>query len=118
MSCLHQLTFFFKLLKQDINDLILSLDCHSYKAEIISAHTQFSYANGFLVLVTGCLIGKNDVRRKFTQSFFLAPQERGYYVSNDLFRYVDDKEPEDVANNDLNGSTEAALHPEPGEFYS
>ncbi|XVF85805.1 hypothetical protein PTKIN_Ptkin17bG0147200 [Pterospermum kingtungense] len=98
---------------EDINELILSLDCQSYKAKITFAHAQFSYGNGLIVLVTGCLIGKNDARRKFTQSFFLAPQERGYYVLNDVFRYIDDEEPEDAANNDLNESTEAALYPEP-----
>lgn len=98
---------------KDINELILSLDYQSYKAEISFADTQFSYANGLIVLVTGCLIGKNDVRRKFTQSFFLAPQERGYYVLNDVFRYVDGKEPANVANIDVNESAQDALSPEP-----
>jgi len=53
--------------------------------------------NGVIVLVTGCLTGKDNVRRKFTESFFLAPQDKGYYVLNDAFRFVEeDKLP--VAN--------------------
>ncbi|KAK6251948.1 hypothetical protein QUC31_013668 [Theobroma cacao] len=98
---------------KEINELLLSLDYQSYRAEISFADAQFSYANGLIVLVTGFLIGKNDVRRKFTQSFFLAPQDGGYYVSNDVFRYVDDNEQVGVANNDVDESTQAALSPEP-----
>ncbi|KAF0892661.1 hypothetical protein E2562_017640 [Oryza meyeriana var. granulata] len=40
------------------------------------------------VLVTGHLTGSDDVRREFSQSFFLAPQEKGYFVLNDILRYV------------------------------
>ncbi|KAL4319409.1 hypothetical protein GQ457_18G024510 [Hibiscus cannabinus] len=94
---------------KEINELILSLDSQSYRAEISCADAQFSLANSVIVLVTGSLIGTDDVRRKFTQSFFLAPQEGGYYVLNDLFRYVDDKESVDVANDDVDESSQAAL---------
>ncbi|GAB4840129.1 hypothetical protein Ancab_020891 [Ancistrocladus abbreviatus] len=73
-----------------INDLILSLHCKDYKAEIMTADAQTSYMEGVIVLVTGCLTGKDNVRRKFTESFFLAPQEKGYFVLNDVFRFVDD----------------------------
>lgn len=31
-----------------------------------------------------------NMRRKFVQSFFLAPQEKGYFVLNDIFQFVDD----------------------------
>lgn len=30
-------------------------------------------------------------RRKFVQSFFLAPQEKGYFVLNDVFHFIDDE---------------------------
>ncbi|XP_022771338.1 ras GTPase-activating protein-binding protein 2-like isoform X2 [Durio zibethinus] len=29
-------------------------------------------------------------RRKFVQTFFLAPQEKGYFVLNDIFQFIDD----------------------------
>ncbi|GAB4829047.1 hypothetical protein Ancab_018707 [Ancistrocladus abbreviatus] len=73
-----------------INDLIVSLNCKDYKAEIMTADAQTSYVDGVIVLVTGCLTGTDNVRRKFTESFFLAPQEKGYFVLNDAFRFVDD----------------------------
>lgn len=29
-------------------------------------------------------------RRKFVQTFFLAPQEKGYFVLNDIFHFIDE----------------------------
>ncbi|KAF8378579.1 hypothetical protein HHK36_029925 [Tetracentron sinense] len=106
---------------QAINDKILSLDYKDYKAEIETADAQNSYKEGVLVLVTGCLTGKDNVRRKFTQSFFLAPQDKGYFVLNDVFRYVEENEPLEinvvsVISNDGNAPT-APLTPDPEPTY-
>ncbi|KAK0576986.1 hypothetical protein LWI29_026261 [Acer saccharum] len=69
---------------QAINDKILSLDHEEFSAEITTVDAQESYNGSVLVLVTGNLTGKDNVRRrKFTQSFFLAPQDKGYFVLND-----------------------------------
>lgn len=86
-----------------INEKICSLDYTAYKAEIKTADTQESYKDGVIVLVTGCLIKKEDnQRKKFIQSFFLAPQDKGYFVFNDVFRYVDEiKSLDDNNNNHL-----------------
>ncbi|KAF9625855.1 hypothetical protein IFM89_027485, partial [Coptis chinensis] len=51
-----------------------------------------SYKGGVVVQVTRWLIVKDNVKRKFTQSFFLALQDKGYFVLNDIFRYVDEYE--------------------------
>ncbi|XP_057466195.1 nuclear transport factor 2-like isoform X2 [Actinidia eriantha] len=96
---------------QAINDKILSLDYGNYKAEIKTADAQDSYKEGVIVLVTGCLTGKDYVRKKFTQTFFLAPQEKGYFVLNDVFRYVDENEPLEVnsmLDNGVNDNTQMA----------
>ncbi|KAL5805740.1 hypothetical protein ACOSQ4_028473 [Xanthoceras sorbifolium] len=77
---------------EGINLKILSLDFKNYKAEIKTADAQNSHKEGVTVLVTGCLTGKDNLRRKFAQSFFLAPQDNGYFVLNDVFRYVEDGE--------------------------
>ncbi|KAJ9547885.1 hypothetical protein OSB04_020428 [Centaurea solstitialis] len=50
---------------------------------------QESLNGGVDVLVTGYLTGKDNVLRNFTQSFFLAPQDKGFFVLNDIFRYMD-----------------------------
>ncbi|KDP26351.1 hypothetical protein JCGZ_17509 [Jatropha curcas] len=73
-----------------INEKILSLNYDEFRAEITTVDSQESYNGGVLVLVTGYLTGKDNLRQKFAQSFFLAPQDKGYYVLNDVFRYVDD----------------------------
>ncbi|GJX60023.1 putative G3BP-like protein isoform X1 [Tanacetum coccineum] len=76
-----------------IDEKIQSLDYKNYKAEIKTADAQDSHQAGVIVLVTGSLTGKDNVKRKFAQTFFLAPQEKGYFVQNDVFRYVDETDP-------------------------
>ncbi|KAG8652374.1 nuclear transport factor 2 isoform X2 [Manihot esculenta] len=75
---------------QAINDKILSLNYEDYTAEIKNADAQESYEKGVIVLVTGCLTGKDNVKKKFSQTFFLAPQDKGYFVLNDVFRFVEE----------------------------
>ncbi|XP_037477575.1 nuclear transport factor 2-like [Triticum urartu] len=69
-----------------INEKIMSMDIA--RAEIRGVDAQESLCGGVTVLVTGHLTGKDDVCREFAQSFFLAPQEKGYFVLNDILRYV------------------------------
>ncbi|XP_074272792.1 nuclear transport factor 2-like isoform X2 [Silene latifolia] len=71
-----------------IEDLILSLDYKNCKREILTTTTQASYMDGITVSVTGCLTGQDNVRKKFTESFFLAPQDNGYFVHNDVFKFI------------------------------
>ncbi|KAL2528610.1 Nuclear transport factor 2 (NTF2) family protein with RNA binding (RRM-RBD-RNP motif) domain [Forsythia ovata] len=102
---------------KSINDKICSLDYKNFKAEIKTADAQDSFEDGVIVLVTGCLTGKDNLRRKFTQTFFLAPQDKGYYVFNDVFRYVEENEP-DVSAGTVVGiddipSTSLNVDPEP-----
>ncbi|KAK9057445.1 hypothetical protein SSX86_022280 [Deinandra increscens subsp. villosa] len=73
-----------------INSKILSLNYDEFKAEIKTVDAQESLSGGVNVLVTGYLTGKDNVLKKFTQSFFLAPQDKGYFVLNDMFRYMED----------------------------
>ena len=58
--------------------------------------------------MTGYLTGKDSLRRKFTQSFFLAPQDKGYFVLNDAFRYVDD------GSQNFMNDAEMPFTPDPG----
>lgn len=71
---------------QAINEKILSMGID--RAEIKAVDAQESLCGGVTVLVTGHLTGRNGVSREFVQSFFLAPQEKGYFVLNDILRYV------------------------------
>ncbi|CAH9109483.1 unnamed protein product [Cuscuta epithymum] len=72
-----------------INEKICSFDYKSYKAVIKTVDAQDSYNGGVIVLVIGSLTGEDNLERKFTQTFFLAPQKVGYFVLNDILRYVE-----------------------------
>ncbi|GER45299.1 nuclear transport factor 2 family protein [Striga asiatica] len=102
---------------KSINDTICSLDYKNYKAEIKTADAQDSYKDGVVVQVTGCLTGPDNLKKKFLQTFFLAPQDKGYYVLNDIFRYVEEREPEIsmsvVTGVDVTPSGSAIQDPEP-----
>ncbi|KAJ1270507.1 hypothetical protein BS78_06G057100 [Paspalum vaginatum] len=78
-----------------INDKIVSMGID--RAEIKAVDAQESLCGGVTVLVMGHLTGSNGVSREFVQSFFLAPQEKGYFVLNDILRYVGEGETEEGA---------------------
>lgn len=105
------------LLCQAINEKIVSLDYESYKLEIDTADAQDSYEKGVIVLVTGCWTGKDNLRRKFTQTFFLAPQDSGFYVLNDVFRYVEENGPNTHPLMNIRVQ-EAPSEPTPGLLYN
>ncbi|KAG2669629.1 hypothetical protein I3760_14G040800 [Carya illinoinensis] len=96
---------------QAINEKILSLHYGELSAEILTVDAQDSFSGGVLVLVTGYLTGKDGLRRKFSQTFFLAPQDKGYFVLNDVFRYVDDGNQGFV--NDVEAPLTSDLDPSP-----
>ncbi|KAM3706975.1 hypothetical protein ACB098_03G191100 [Castanea mollissima] len=88
-----------------IKDKILSLDYLNYQVEILTADSELSFNNGVIVLVTGILTGKENTGRKFSQVFFLAPQENGYFVLNDVFRFISESvEVDTVENNHVEES--------------
>ncbi|XP_076881520.1 nuclear transport factor 2-like [Bidens hawaiensis] len=93
---------------QAIDDKIQSLDYKNIKAEIKTADAQDSHQSGVIVLVTGCLTGKDNVKRKFAQTFFLAPQEKGYFVQNDVFRFVEETAPLETTSTPVENIVDSA----------
>ena len=49
---------------------------------------QYSLGGGVVVQVTGIMQRPGGPKRPFVQTFFLAVQEKGYYVLNDMFRWA------------------------------
>eukprot|EP01018_Ginkgo_biloba_P039125 Gb_11766 [translate_table: standard] len=100
-----------------INNMIMSLDYNDFKAVIKSVDSQESYNNGVLVLVTGSLSCKISGTRNFTQSFFLAPQDKGFFVLNDVFKYLDEESEQTSQNlvlmNDFSEQSVKVPSPEP-----
>ncbi|XP_054805942.1 nuclear transport factor 2-like isoform X1 [Prosopis cineraria] len=72
-----------------IHALVMSLRYAG--VEIKSAHSLESWSAGVLVMVSGSVQMKEyNQRRKFMQTFFLAPQEKGFFVLNDIFHFVEE----------------------------
>ena len=67
----------------------MSLDYRDFRAEIKTVDSLESLNGSVLVMVTGALSSQSRPKRNFVQTFFLAPQEIGYFVLNDMFRYLD-----------------------------
>ncbi|KAJ1291688.1 hypothetical protein BS78_02G335200 [Paspalum vaginatum] len=75
----------------DIHSLIMSLNFT--QIEIKTANFVNSWGDGVLVMVSGLVQTKEYThQRKFIQMFFLAPQEKGYFVLNDYFHFVDQEQ--------------------------
>lgn len=76
---------------QQIHALIMSLNYAGI--EIRTAHSLESWNGGVLVMVSGSVQVKDfSGRRKFVETFFLAPQEKGYFVLNDVFHFIDEEQ--------------------------
>lgn len=62
---------------------------------MLNVDSQASFDN-ILVAVVGEISNKSEPSRKFVQTFVLAEQPNGYYVLNDIFRYL--TEDEEISN--------------------
>ncbi|KAJ4884243.1 Nuclear transport factor 2 (NTF2) family protein with RNA binding (RRM-RBD-RNP motifs) domain [Raphanus sativus] len=55
---------------------------------VLSVDSQSSLGDGLFIMVVGFLTGKDNLKRKFSQAFYLARQTGGYVVVNDIQRFV------------------------------
>ncbi|PIN16749.1 Nuclear transport factor 2 [Handroanthus impetiginosus] len=94
-----------------ISDTIMSSAYKNCTVEIKSRDAQESLHGGIIIIVTGSLTGKDNVKKEFCQTFFLAKQEKGYYVLNDILRLIN------VANAPANNDG-IENQPVPSLFYS
>ncbi|XP_002967633.2 ras GTPase-activating protein-binding protein 1 [Selaginella moellendorffii] len=95
-----------------IHEKVMSLDYVGLRAEIKTVDCQDSYSGSVLVMVTGSLSNRSNGRRDFVQTFFLAPQEKGYFVLNDIFRYLDEPQVSTMSYVVANGPQEHSPTPE------
>lgn len=80
---------------QAISEKIRSLDLSECKIRVLNVDSQSSYDN-IVVQVIGEMSNKNQPHHKFVQTFILATQPNGYFVLNDIFRYLNEDEDEIV----------------------
>lgn len=86
-----------------------------------------SVNGGVFLQVIGEMSNRREPSRKFVQSFFLAEQEKGYYVHNDIFRYLKEdlesdaeEEPEvpSTVRRNVEDSVKSTAIPEPSSNES
>ncbi|WVR05121.1 hypothetical protein IAU60_002133 [Kwoniella sp. DSM 27419] len=101
--------------QQEIHDRIVAIGYDQCKVYIHSIDSQSSANGGIIILVIGEMSNNNQPWRKFTQTFFLAEQPNGYFVLNDIFRYLkeDTDEEDDVQEEPSEAAPVAPAAPAP-----
>ncbi|KMZ69386.1 RNA binding protein [Zostera marina] len=76
----------------EIHSLIMSLNFKTI--EIKTAHSMESLNGGVLVVISGSVKIKelHSKQQRFMQTFFLAPQDKGYFILNDVIQFIDDEQ--------------------------
>ncbi|GAA5909824.1 hypothetical protein JCM6882_002687 [Rhodosporidiobolus microsporus] len=82
--------------QQEIHTKIMSLGFDDCKVYISNVDSQSSAEGGIIVQVIGEMSNANGTWRKFAQTFFLAEQPNGYFVLNDICRYIKEEGDDDA----------------------
>ncbi|RPD61289.1 hypothetical protein L227DRAFT_574362 [Lentinus tigrinus ALCF2SS1-6] len=90
--------------QQEIHNKITSIGFQDCKVFIHSVDAQSSANGGIIIQVIGEMSNKGEDWRKFVQTFFLAEQPNGYFVLNDIFRFLKE---ESVEEGEEQAETEA-----------
>ncbi|TFL01656.1 hypothetical protein BDV98DRAFT_548291, partial [Pterulicium gracile] len=80
--------------QQEIHAKITSIGFEDCKVFIHSVDAQSSANGGIILQVIGEMSNNAEPWRKFVQTFFLAEQPNGYFVLNDIFRFLKEESPE------------------------
>ena len=73
---------------QEIHDRITAIGFEDCKVFIHSVDAQSSANGGIIIQVIGEMSNRGELWKKFVQTFFLAEQPNGYFVLNDIFRFL------------------------------
>ncbi|KAI0476915.1 hypothetical protein F4859DRAFT_67486 [Xylaria cf. heliscus] len=76
--------------RQNIQDRIKDLDFQNCKVRVSNVDSQASFEN-IVIQVIGETSNKAGDPKKFVQTFVLAQQPSGYFVLNDILRFIDEE---------------------------
>ncbi|KAH7887068.1 hypothetical protein F5I97DRAFT_1927330 [Phlebopus sp. FC_14] len=94
--------------QQEIHNKITSIGFQDCKVFIHSVDAQSSANGGIIIQVIGEMSNRGEPWKKFVQTFFLAEQPNGYFVLNDIFRFLKEEAVEDDVSM---GEADAATAP-------
>ncbi|KAL1843697.1 hypothetical protein VTJ49DRAFT_397 [Mycothermus thermophilus] len=104
--------------RQAIQERIRGMDFQDCKVRISNVDTQGS-ADNILITVIGEMANKDGEPKKFVQTFVLAQQPSGYFVLNDMLRFlnedVEEEEPEVPAEEPAPAETTPAAETQPAQ---
>ncbi|KAH6682067.1 hypothetical protein B0J14DRAFT_229821 [Halenospora varia] len=80
-----------------IQERIRELDFQDCKVRVSNVDSQASFDN-IVIQVIGETSNKSAELKKFVQTFVLAQQPTGYFVLNDIFRYINEEGEEEVVD--------------------
>ncbi|XVF82001.1 hypothetical protein PTKIN_Ptkin16aG0007800 [Pterospermum kingtungense] len=92
-------------------------DCKEF--DLLSVDAQLSIGFGVHIVVIGCVTTKNsNTKRKFIQSFVLAPMNKpnAYLILNDVLRFLDEEETSKTRVQGVDASTDTSLDPVPADI--
>jgi len=104
--------------RQDIEKRIKNLNLKHAKVCVTNVDSQSTTGENIVVQAIGEMSIDNQPPRKFCQTFILAKQPSGYYVLNDMWRYIRDEsedvtdEADQAATSDVPGDAEPAAQDE------
>ncbi|KAI9281475.1 hypothetical protein BY458DRAFT_468978 [Sporodiniella umbellata] len=77
--------------QEEIGKKLKECNFEDCKVLVTQVDSQLSANNGIIVHVLGEMCNQTNASQKFSQTFFLATQPNGYYVLNDIFRFLKDE---------------------------
>ena len=95
---------------QEIHNRITAIGFEDCKVFIHSVDAQSSAGGGIIIQVIGEMSNRGEAWKKFVQTFFLAEQPNGYFVLNDIFRFLKE---ETAESEDEREDEEASADEEP-----
>lgn len=95
---------------QEIHNKITSIGFQDCKVFIHSVDAQASASGGIIIQVIGEMSNHGDPWRKFVQTFFLAEQPNGYFVLNDIFRFLKEETADSEEGDPESESAPAPVH--------
>lgn len=97
----------------EIHAKITSIGFQDCKVFIHSVDAQSSANGGIIIQVIGEMSNKGEPWKKFVQTFFLAEQPNGYFVLNDIFRFLKEETVEDEPADETEPVADAPAVQEP-----
>ncbi|CAG8580025.1 2752_t:CDS:2 [Acaulospora morrowiae] len=95
--------------EKEIQEKIQELDLENCRVRVTNVDSQSSINGGIVIQVLGEMSNRSESSRKFAQTFFLAEQPNGYYVMNDIIRFLKEDDEVDEEGEEIETETHPSV---------